>query len=449
MTDKQHFTLPTHANAGKRVAYINARLMDPETNLDIAPSKAGGLLTIGTKIADFGPSVFNGGIPDGAEVVDCGGHVLCPGLLDIQVHFREPGQEYKETIATGSKSSAAGGVTTVACMPNTKPPIDDVALVNFIHQRARETAYVNVRTYACITQAMKGDAITEMGLLKEAGAVGFTDDGLPVMNAGVMRRALSYSRELGVPIAQHAEDLHLSAGGCMNEGAISAKLGLPGIPNAAEAVMVERDILLAELTGGQYHVLHISTAEAIDAVRRAKKRGLANITCEAAPHHFTLTDEAVLEYRTFSKMNPPLRAEKDRLAVIEGLRDGTIDAIATDHAPHDQESKRVPMTSAAFGIVGLETMLPLSLTLYHNKIMSLRDVLAAMTYKAADIIHVEAGRLKKGAAADLTLIDLERGWDMEPEQFHSKSKNSPFDHWKSKGRAICTVVGGEIVYRLE
>jgi dihydroorotase len=438
------FTLPTRQiSKDKKTAYVNARLIDPKTGLD----EVGALLTIGNEIADFGAQLA-GDIPEGAEVIDCGGHVLCPGLLDIQVHFREPGQEHKETIATGSKSAAAGGVTTVVCMPNTKPVIDDVTVAAFIEKRARETAYVNVLPYGCISKGMKGEELTEMGLLKEAGCVGFTDDGLPVMNAGLMRKALTYARELGVPVAQHAEDLNLSCGACMNEGKISSQLGVPGQPNAAEAVMVERDIILAELTGGQYHVLHISTAEAIDAVRRAKKRGLANITCEAAPHHFTLTDEAVLEYRTFSKMNPPLRAEKDRLAVIEGLVDGTIDAIATDHAPHDQESKRVPLTSAAFGIVGLETMLPLSLGLYHNKILSLREVLGAMTYKAADIIHQPIGVLKKGARADLTLIDLNAEWTIDPEQFMSKSKNSPFDAWKTKGRTIRTIVGGECVFVL-
>jgi dihydroorotase len=442
---KQHFTLPTHQNSpDKKVAYVNARLFDPESNLDAK----GALLTQGNVIADFGPGLFKDGVPAGIETVDCGGHLLTPGLLDIQVHFREPGQEYKETIATGSKSAAAGGVTTVACMPNTKPPIDNIALVSFIHKRARESAYINVRTYACISKGMKGEEITEMGLLKEEGAVGFTDDGLPVMNAGVMRKALAYARELGVPVAQHAEDLNLSCGSCMNEGRISAQLGVAGAPNAAEAVMVERDIILAELTGGQYHVLHISTAEAIDAVRRAKAKGL-RVTAEAAPHHFTLTDEAVLEYRTFSKMNPPLRAERDRLAVIEGLRDGTIDAIATDHAPHDEESKRVPLASAAYGIVGLETMLPLSLNLYHKGIMPLRDVIAAMTYKPADIIHVPAGRLKKGARADLTLIDLNVEWAMDPKQFMSKSLNSPFDDWPTRGRAIRTVVGGDTVYELK
>jgi dihydroorotase len=425
------------------VAYTNARLFDPESKLDVK----GGLLTVGDKIAALGPNIFKDGIPKGAKVIDCKGHLLTPGLLDIQVHFREPGQEYKETIETGSKSAAAGGVTTVACMPNTSPVVDDVSVVAFIHRRARETGYVNVRTYGAISKGQKGETLTEMGLLKEAGVVGFTDDGKPVMNALLMRRALAYARELGVPVAQHAEDLNLSANGCMNEGFVSAKLGLPGIPNASEAVIVERDIILSELTGGQYHVLHISTEEAVEAVRRAKKRGV-RVTAEAAPHHFCLTDEAVAGYRTFCKMNPPLRAEKDRRAIIEGLRDGTIDAIATDHAPHDEESKRVPMTNAAFGIVGLETMLPLSLSLYHKKIMPLRDVIAAMTYKPADIIHVPAGRLKKGAVADLTLIDLNLEWNMDPESFVSKSQNSPFEDWKVKGRAIRTVVGGETVYEL-
>lgn len=445
MTQKQHFALPTHRNnPNRKVAYINARLFDAASGLD----SKGALLTIGNSIADFGPKLFNDGVPEGAEVIDCKGHLLSPGLLDIQVHFREPGQEHKETIATGSRSAAVGGVTTVVCMPNTKPVIDDISVVAFIFRRARETSYVNVHPYAAISKGMKGQEITEMGLLMEAGAVGFTDDGLPVMNAGVMRKALAYSKEFGIPVAQHAEDLNLSGGSCMNEGKISAHLGVPGYPNAAEAVIVERDIILTELTGGRYHVLHISTAEAIDAVRRAKHKGL-RVTCEAAPHHFTLTEEAVLEYRTFSKMNPPLRAEKDRIAVIEGLKDGTIDAIATDHAPHDQESKRVPLTSAANGIVGLESMLPLSLSLYHKGIMPLRDVLAAMTYKPADIINQPVGRLKKGTRADLTLIDLDVKWTMDPKHFASKSLNSPFDDWPVQGRAIRTVVGGDTVYSLD
>ncbi len=445
-THAPHFTRPNWNEAHTRnYAYVNARIMDPATGLD----GKGYVLTSGDRILAVERGQFEDDTSHDFELVDCEGHILCPGLLDIQVHFREPGFEHKETIATGSKSAAAGGVTLVACMPNTDPVLDDPSLIDFIHARAKETAYVNVRTYGAISKGLKGEQLTEMGLLVKAGAVGFTDDGLPLMNAGLMRQALSYSRDLGVPIAQHAEDLHLSAGGCMNEGAVSAKLGVRGIPNAAEVVMVERDIVLTELTGGQYHVLHISTAEAIEAVKRAKQKGL-HVTCEAAPHHFSLTDEAVLEYDTFSKMNPPLRAEKDRLAVIAGLKDGTIDAIATDHAPHEQEVKKdVPLQQAAFGIVGLETMLPLSLALAHRGEMKLMDVLGAMTYKAADIIHVEAGRLKKGAPADMVLIDPDYDWSVNPLSFVSKSKNSPFHGRQAKGRAVRTIVAGRTVYQLK
>ena len=443
----QQFFKPAHSplSQDKKTAYINARLLDPESGLD----ENGALLTQGSEIADFGAQLFSDGkIPDGIDIIDCKGRVLTPGLLDIQVHFREPGQEYKETLETGSKSAAAGGVTTVASMANTDPVVDDVSVVEFLKKRARDTAYVNVYPYAAITKGLQGKELTEMGLLKEAGAIGFSDDGLPVMNSLVMRRAMEYASTLGVPIAQHAEDIHLSNGGCINEGAVSTKLGLKGVPNASEAIIVERDLLLLELTGGHYHVLHISTHQAINAVRRAKKMGL-NVTCEAAPHHFALTDEAVEEYRTFAKMNPPLRAEQDRIAVIEGLKDGTIDAIATDHAPHDQESKRVPISQAAFGIVGLETMLPLSLGLYHQDLMSLREVIGKMTYQAADIINVPAGRLQKGAQADLTLIDLAYEWEMDPKQFVSKSQNSPFYGTQAKGRAIRTIVAGETVYNLD
>lgn len=444
MAEKQKWFLPEGINEKNKVAYINARLIDPESGLD----KKGALLTEGSIIKDFSEKLFKEGVPKGIEVIDCKGNVLCPGLLDIQVHFREPGLEHKETIETGSRSAAAGGVTTVVCMPNTKPVIDNVAIFEFVKNRARESSYVNLRAYGAITKEQNGEEITEMGLLKEAGVSGFTDDGLPVMNSLVMRRAMEYASRLDLPIAQHAEDLNLSNDGCMNEGKVSTRLGVKGIPNASEAIIVERDLLLLELTGGHYHVLHISTHQAIDAVRRAKKKGL-KVTCEAAPHHFILTEEAVEDYKTFAKMNPPLRTKKDIDAIIEGLKDGTIDAIATDHAPHDQESKRVPLSSAAFGIVGLETMLPLSLELYNKKHLSLRQVLGAMTYKAADIIREPAGRLKKGTRADLTIIDLNRKWKMDPDCFVSKSKNSPFDEYKTTGRAIRTIVAGKTVYTLD
>jgi dihydroorotase len=286
-----------------------------------------------------------------------------------------------------------------------------------------------------------------MHSLKEAGAVGFTDDGLPVMNANLMRRAFEYSKNLNVVIAQHAEDLNLSNKGCVNEGRISLELGVRGIPNISESVIVERDLAILEAIGGRYHLLHCSTKEALEAVKRAKDKGL-KVTVEVSPHHFTLTDAHVLKSGTLAKMNPPLRSENDRLALIEGLRTGVIDAIATDHAPHDETSKNKTIEDASFGIVGVETMLPLSLMLYHQKILSLRDLLAKMTCNPAEIINFDGGEIKKGARADLVLIDLNHEWEIDSKKFFSKSKNSPFDGFKVKGRAVLTTVAGKIVYKI-
>ena len=432
------------ASPPRRVAYINARLLDPASGLD----ESGALLTKGRKIADLGPALFADGVPESVEVVDCGGHCLAPGLVDMHVHLREPGHEHKETLATGGQAAAAGGVTTMACMPNTEPVIDDIALVQFIERRARETSIVRVHPIAAITKGLGGQQLTELGLLSEAGAVAFSDDGLPVFNSLVMRRAMAYSTAFGALIIQHAEDPNLSACGCMNEGETATRLGLPGIPNVSEVVIVERDIRLAEITGGRYHVAHISTAEAVDAVRRAKASGLP-VTAEAAPHHFALNETAIGDYRTFAKMAPPLRDEDSRRAVVEGLRDGTIDAIATDHAPHDQDSKRLPLAHAANGIVGLETMLPLALELYHNRHMELLDLLGAMTIRPAGLLGLDVGRLAQGAPADLLLFDLDCPWRVEVDAFHSKSKNSPFDGRPVQGRVLRTVVGGRGVYRRE
>ncbi len=439
-----NFTLPYNLpiNPNKKVAYINARIIDPATRLD----KDGQLLTIGDKIADFGENIFGDKLPEDAQIIDCGGNVLCPGLIDIQVHFREPGQTHKEDLASGSKSAVAGGITTVVCQPNTAPVLDSVMVLDYLRMKAKETAYCNIRAYASITKGMKGEEISDMHSLKEAGAVGFTDDGLPVMNANVMRRAMEYAKNLNVPVAQHAEDLNLTNKGCINEGEASLELGVRGIPNISESVIVERDLAILEAVGGHYHLLHCSTKEALDAIRRAKAKGL-KATTEVSPHHFTLTDKAVLEFGTNAKMNPPLRSEEDRLALIEGLKDGTIDAIATDHAPHDIASKDKPLEEATFGIVGVETMLPLALALYHDGTLPLLDLLATMTCKAADIIHFDGGRIAKGARADLVLIDLNSEWKIDPEKFYSKSKNSPFTNHKVKGKAIKTIVGGILVYQ--
>jgi dihydroorotase len=440
-----NFALPYNSliNPKQRTAYINARVIDPESGFD----KIGQLLTIGDKIADFGENIFGDNLPKDAQIIDCGGNVLCPGLIDIQVHFREPGQIHKEDLASGSKSAVAGGITTVVCQPNTSPVLDSVMVLEYLRMKAKESAYCNIRAYAAITKGMKGEEISDMLSLKEAGAVGFTDDGLPVMNANVMRMAMQYAKDLNVPVAQHAEDLNLTNKGCINEGLVSAKLGVRAIPNISESVIVERDLAILEAVGGHYHLLHCSTKESLDAIRRAKAKGL-KATIEVSPHHFTLNDEAILEFGTNAKMNPPLRSELDRLALIEGLVDGTIDAIATDHAPHDFASKDKPLEEASFGIVGVETMLPLSLALYHQGKMSLIDLLATMTNRAADIIHFDGGRIKKGARADLVLIDLNKKWTIKPENFYSKSKNCPFGNRNVQGLAIRTVVGGVAVYQI-
>lgn len=424
-------------SADKKILYKNARIIDPESGYD----KLGELLTIGDKIADFGEKVS----AEGAEIIDCKGHVLAPGLIDIQVHFRDPGQTHKEDMTSGSKSAVAGGITTVVCQPNTAPTLDSVLTFEYLRLKAREAAYCNVRAYGCITKGMKGEELADMHALKEAGAVGFTDDGLPVMNANVMRRAFEYSKNLDVVIAQHAEDLNLTNKGCINEGKVSLELGVRGIPNISESVIVERDLAILEAIGGRYHLLHVSTKEALDAIKRAKEKGL-KATVEVSPHHFTLTDAQVLKSGTNAKMNPPLRSEEDRLALIEGLKSGLIDAIATDHAPHDLASKEKPIEEATFGIVGVETMLPLSLALYHQKVLSLKDLLAKMTCNAAKIINFDGGVIKKGARADLVVIDLDHEWKIDSQKFYSKSKNSPFDGFKVKGCAVRTVVAGKTVF---
>lgn len=427
--------------SGPATAYVNARMIDPASGLDTP----GALLVEDKLIADLGPHLFADGVPDGIDIIDCGGHVLCPGLVDMHVHLREPGHEHKETIATGGQAAAAGGVTTVCCMPNTEPVIDDVALIEFVQRRAREAKGIKVYPFAAVTKGLKGKQLTEFGMLAEAGAVAFTDDGLPVADSQVMRRALSYAKTFDLLISQHAEDLSLTGCGCMADGEVATRLGLDGIPDASEVVVVERDIRLVELTGGRYHVAHISTAEAVESVRRAKARGL-RVSCEAAPHHIWLTDHDVGDYRTFAKMAPPLRSEESRAAIVEGLKDGTIDAIATDHAPHDQESKRLPMAHAANGVVGLETLLPLSLALYHEGHMSLIEVLERLTVGPADLLNLPAGRLSKGAPADLLLFDPEAEWQVDPLKFHSKSKNTPFEGQWVKGRALRTVVDGRPLY---
>ncbi len=433
--------LPAAPLRPQRTAYVNARLLDPATALD----RPGALLVEDGRIADLGPSLFADGVPDGVAAVDCDGKCLAPGLIDMRVHLREPGEEHKESIATAAAAAARGGVTTMVCLPDTRPPIDDVSLIEFVARRARETGLVKIYAYAAITRGCRGEELAEMGILAEAGALAFTDGAAAVADALVMRRALSYAATHGLLIAQHPEEPALARDGFMNEGELATRLGIPGVPAVAEAILVERDLLLVELTGGRYHAAHVSTGAAVDAIRRAKSRGLA-VTCDTAPQYFTLNENAVGDYRTFAKLSPPLRGEDDRLAVLEGLKDGVIDAIASDHAPQDQDSKRLPFTQAADGIVGLETLLALSLAPVHRGEIGLLDLLARMTANPAAILGLEQGRLAKGAPADLILFDLERPWRIDPDDFRSKSKNSPFDGHPAQGRVLTTLVGRRTVF---
>ena len=363
----------------------------------------------------------------------------------MRVELREPGREHEETLESGGAAAAAGGVTTMVALPNTEPVIDDVALVEFVARRSRDVGLVNIRTYAAATKGLRGRELSELGLLAAAGAVAFTDGNQAIADAQVMRRALSYARTFDLLIVQHPEEPRLAAGGAATEGEIATRLGLPGITPAAELIMVERDLRLVEITGARLHFAHVSTGAAIDAIRQAKKRGLP-VTCDTAPHYFALNENEVGEYRTFAKVSPPLRSEADRRAVVAGLREGTIDAIASDHSPHPQDSKRLPFASAEAGIIGLETLLPLSLALYHNGDVPLLSVLRALTQRPAEILRLPAGRLAVGAAADLAIFDLEQPWRIDVDALRSKSKNAPYDGRPVQGMAVRTIVGGRTVF---
>ncbi len=373
------------------------------------------------------------------------GKWVVPGLIDMHVHLREPGEEYKETIRTGCMAGAAGGFTALACMPNTFPANSTSSVTRFIIERAREAALARVYPIATITRDQDGKQLTEFGDLLEAGAIAFSDDGLPVEDSFVMRLAMEYSLNFDALIISHSEDLPLSRGGVMNEGRISTVLGLKGIPKVAEEIAISRDIALAELTGARLHIAHVSTKGSVDIIRRAKGRGI-KVTAETAPHYFSLTEEAVMGYNTLAKMNPPLRTEEDRLAIIEGLRDGTIDVIATDHAPHSILEKECEFELAANGITGLETALPLALELVRQGAISPPDMVRLMSERPALILGVEGGTLKPGSPADITVIDPDIPFTFTPELSHSKSHNSPFYGCKLQGKAILTLLGGVATY---
>jgi dihydroorotase len=418
------------------------RLIDPSQQIDARMD----LLLEKGRVSEIGERLPH---PADAEVVEAEGMVVCPGLIDLHVHLREPGGEHKETIASGARAAAAGGFTAVVAMPNTDPPIDNPAAVGFVQAEGLRSRGARVYPSGAITVGQRGDQLSEIGEMVDAGAVAITDDGRPVSRAGVMRLALEYAQTFDLPVAVHAEELELSRGGTMNEGITATRLGLSGIPNAAEDVMIARDLMLAALTVGRLHIQHVSTRGGVEMIREARSRGV-RVSAEATPHHFTLTDEAVARYRTDAKMNPPLRSEADRDAVREGVRDGTLDVIATDHAPHHYDEKEQAFEDAPFGIVGLETALGLTLSeLVHAGIIDLPTLVERMSCAPARAFSLPGGTLRAGAPADVTLFHPSAAWVVDPARFLSMSRNTPFQGRRLEGRPERTIVAGATVWARE
>jgi dihydroorotase len=418
------------------------RVLDPGSSRD----EPADVLLVDGRIEAVGTGL---GTPDDAIVRDVAGRVVCPGFIDVHVHLREPGHEHKETIATGARAAAAGGFTSVCAMPNTDPPIDAPAAVGFVRAEGLRARAARVYPVGCISVAQKGERLTEIGEMVEAGAVAVTDDGRPVESAGLMRLALEYARSFDIPVANHCEDRTLSRGGSMNEGITSTRLGLTGIPNAAEDVMIARDLVLAELTGGRLHLQHVSTRFGVELIRRARARGVS-VTAEATPHHMTLTDAAVDGYRTEAKVNPPLRSQHDVEAVIAGFMDGTLDVLATDHAPHHYDEKEQAFEDAPFGLVGLETAFAIVYTeLVASGRMPLQTLLERMTSAPARAWSLPGGSLTRGAPGDVVVLDLDAAWTVDPARFISKSRNTPFAGRQLRGRAVLTIVGGEVVWEAQ
>ena len=423
-----------------RLLIKGGRIIDPSQQLDRV---ADVLIEDGRVKSIIDPGIVS---DSDSEVFDATGLIVAPGFIDLHVHLREPGEEYKETIASGAAAAVAGGFTSICAMPNTKPVNDNASVTRFLIDKAREAGLARVYPVGAITRESKGEELAEMAEMKAAGAVAVSDDGRPVMNGQVMRHAMEYARDHGLVVVDHCQDLHLAAGGVMHEGQYSTLLGLKGMSSAAEESQVARDIMLAELTGARVHIAHISTAGSVELVRRAKGKGIA-VTCEVTPHHLALTDAAVVGFDTNTKMSPPLRSEQDRDVLIEGVRDGTIDAIATDHAPHHSDEKMLEYDRAPSGVVGLETALGVVLTvLHHSAGMPLSRIVEMLTIAPARAFSLPGGTLAVGSAADVTVFDPESKWTVGIQSFRSKSRNTPFAGWKLTGKVVATLVGGRRVF---
>ena len=431
----------SHNGDARPVVFLNARIIDPSRNLD-AP---GTVIVADRRIVAAGPEATGYGRPADAEIVDCRGAIVAPGLVDMRVFVGEPGAEHRETFASAGRAAAAGGVTAIVTMPDTDPVIDEIALVDFIARRARDEAEVRVYPAAALTKGLAGAEMTELGMLKEAGAVAFTEGRKTITNAALMRRALTYACDFGALIMNHPVEPSLVGAGVMNEGEVATRLGLPGVPREAEVIMVERDIRLAGLTSGRYHAAQVSCAASLDVIRRAKRDGLA-VTCGASIAHLTLNENDIGPYRTFFKLSPPLRHEDDRLAMVAALADGTIDVIVSSHDPQDVDTKRHPFAEAADGAVGLETLLPAALRLAHSGEVDMLTLFRALSTRPAELLDLEVGRLAPGAPADLIVVDPDAPWIVDADKLRSRSKNTPFADARMQGQVLRTLVAGHTVY---
>jgi dihydroorotase len=423
------------------ILLANARVVDPSRDFD----GPGDVLIADGVVRDARRGIGAAGVPEGTDIINCDGKIVAPGLIDIRAFVGEPGAGHRETFASASRAAAAGGITTIVCQPDTSPVIDNSATVDFVLRRARDTAIVNIHPMAALTKGLAGKEMTEIGLLKAAGAVAFTDGARSVMNAQVMRRALTYARDFDALIVHHTEDIHLVGEGVMNEGEYSARLGLMGIPAAAEAIMLERDMRLVALTGGRYHAASLTCAESLDILKRARDAGL-HVTASASINHLTLNENDIGPYRTFLKVAPPLRSEDDRRALVAALASGLIDVVMSDHNPQDVETKRLPFEEAAAGAIGLETMLTAGLRLVHNAELDFKTLIRAMSTRPAELLGLPGGSLRPGAPADVIVIDPDTPWILDPADLKSQSKNTPFDESRFSGRVVRTIVGGRTVF---